>query len=805
MQNFRSWFVAFITIVIFLILGFGAWLYSQIDGSLPQLEGKKTIYGLSTSATIERDSNGIATIKAANRLDLAVATGFVHAQERFFQMDLLRRNAAGELSSLFGKVALDYDKAIRVHRFRDRARAIVKQLPVDQYNILKSYTRGVNQGLELLYAQPFEYLFLQTDPVAWQEEDTILAVFSMYIDLQDEYGDLEQALGTLETLFPPEVFNFIAPQGSKWDAAIDGSQQSWAQLPTSAWPAASPSNNSSKILSAEREQLIASQALADVEHLPGSNNWAVSGQISTTNSAIVANDMHLGIRVPNTWYRARFEYQTDHGESIAITGVTLPGAPNMIVGSNGNIAWGFTNSYGDWHDIITLETNQDNSAYLTPDGYLDFTYQEQMIAIKDQKSVSIQVRETIWGPVIGEDHQGNLLAYRWVAHDLNAVNLNIIDMEQAKTVEQAFAVAATAGVPAQNLMVGDSQGNIGWTIMGPIPRKSSNFGRTPKSWSNGEHQWQGYLSANEYPRVYNPAQLRLWTGNSRVVGGENFEKIGSGGYALGARSQQIRDRLMAKEQFDEQALLDIALDDEALFLQRWQRLLLEQVLTEDNITQQPQWREAKQYLNTERLAADSDSVAYRIVRNFRLKVRNLIFTPLIEQILEVAPDFKAKPLYRKIESPLWLLASQQPNNYLLQPFDSWQALFAQALTETLEEMTQEQSLAEATWGQQNTGAIQHPLSRAVPILGTLLNLDMPAEPMSGDTYMPRVQGTTFGASERMVVSPGHEQSGIFHMPSSQSGHPWSPYYGNGHQDWQQGKSSSFLPGKTKYSLTLLSY
>ena len=184
MKHYKNIFVGIFFVLLFVIATLATWVYSQIDSALPQLEGKKTLFGLSATATVERDKAGIVTIKAKNRLDVAVATGFVHAQERFFQMDLLRRNSAGELASLFGKAAIDYDSDIRRHRFRERATTIVKQLPKADSDILKAYTRGVNQGLKYLKAPPFEYLLLQHEPVEWQEEDTILSVLSMYIDLQ---------------------------------------------------------------------------------------------------------------------------------------------------------------------------------------------------------------------------------------------------------------------------------------------------------------------------------------------------------------------------------------------------------------------------------------------------------------------------------------------------------------------------------------------------------------------------------------------------------------------------------------------
>ncbi len=799
MISIKNIIISFLLILFLVVTSLGTWIYSQIDSALPVLEGKRTLLGLSDTAVVERDKQGIVTIKAKKRNDIAVATGFIHAQERFFQMDLLRRNSAGELASLFGEKALPHDKEIRRHRFRERARVIVSQLPAKDLALLKAYTRGVNQGITHLKSPPFEYLLLQHEPVSWQEEDTILTVLSMYMDLQYAAGDRERTLGNIKNTLGEDVFKFLNPQGSIWDAAIDGSQLSSGVMPTRAWPSASSSQ--AALITSEVPTL--GENKYQGEEFPGSNNWAVSGNISKTGSAIVANDMHLGIRVPNTWFRASFQYESDDNESIKVTGLTLPGTPNIIAGSNGNIAWGFTNSYGDWSDIIILDTNEDQSQYLTPTGYKDFTQHKQIIAVKDQDAREIIVKETIWGPVIGSNSNNQLLAYRWVAHDVQAVNLHHTQLELAKDVDDAFFIASKSGIPAQNLMVGDKAGNIGWTIMGPIPKKSSQFGETPTHWANGINHWQGYLNSDQYPKIKNPENNRLWTANTRVVGGEMLEKIGNGGYALGARAKQIRDNLIAIDRFSEQDLLNVALDDRAIFLTRWQTFLLEKILTPQAVAKHPHWQAVKETISTDNLCACVDSVAYRLVNNFRLTLRNDVFSVINENLSQADKSYSFRTIRHQVETPLWQMINEEPENFLWLPEDNWPKVFEAALTSTLTDMTENQTLAEATWGQQNTSTIQHPLSNAVPFIGRWL--DMPPIPLPGDSYMPRVQGKGFGASERMVVSPGHEESGILHMPTSQSGHPWSPYYGLGHDDWVKGNPSPFLPGETKYTLTLLSY
>jgi penicillin amidase len=818
MQPLKKLLTGLLLILLLLIATASTWLYSKVDGALPVLDGKKTVFGLKKSAIIERDEQGIATIKAQSRNDIAVALGFVHAQERFFQMDLLRRNSAGELASLFGPLALDYDKLIRRHRFRDRARAIVAELPQQQLELIKAYTRGVNQGLKYLNSSPFEYLLLQQEPVKWSEEDSILTIFSMYIDLQYHDGGRERTLGLMKSVLSGDVYAFLDPKGSIWDAAIDGSHYPQASMPLNAWPSASSFNINDTDKTEKPYTILANNSEEKYlgDHLPGSNSWAISGALSSNGSGIIANDMHLGIRVPNTWFRASFEYPKNkvnnsiavdsktRTEKIKVTGATLPGTPNMVIGSNENIAWGFTNSYGDYSDVIVLTTNADNSEYLTPTGYQKFTLHKQVIAVKGQKAQEIIVTETIWGPVIGKNHQGQLLAYRWVAHDKEAINLVATELEQANTVSQAINIAARSGIPSQNIIVVDKHGDLGWTIMGPIPNKKGMIGETPTSWSSGENHWQGYLRPEQYPQIKNPDTHRLWTANSRVVGGDMVKKIGNGGYALGARSKQIRDNLFAQSKFDEPSLLQIGLDDQAVFLQRWQKFILNTVLTEQVLVQHSNFQQVKDLLEkTGELRASVDSVSYRLVRNFRINLRDKVFFELKNSLENIDIAFNLKSIRHQIEVPLWQLINERPENFMMLSEDNWQEVFTKSLAVTIADMTINQTLDKATWGQQNSSAIKHPLSSAVPLLDYWL--DMPSIALPGDSYMPRVQGKSFGASERMVVSPGHEESGIFHMPTSQSGHPWSPYYGMGHSDWEQGVSSPFLPGKTQYKLTLLSY
>ncbi len=783
-------------IAVFLLLFFAAWFYSQITGSLAQLDGQQTVWGLKHKTIIDRDIQGVVTIKATNRFDAAVALGFVHAQERFFQMDLSRRNSAGELASLFGSVALPHDKNIRKHRFRERASLLLTQLPSEQQQLLKAYTQGVNQGLSSLASPPFEYLLLQQEPVEWQEEDTLLTIFSMYLSLQQQNIDRELTLGTLNQIVTPEVYQFLTPKGGQWDAAVDGSQFKPSPIPSSLWHISETSTVKTHGLNAKN--------IIGYDAVIGSNSWAIANSLTPYQSAMLANDMHLNIAVPNTWFRAQLNYDNDQGEQITVTGVTLPGSPSIIVGSNQHIAWGFTNSYIDTSDIIVLTSSADQQQYLTHEGFKPFTLHQQMIAVSNAPAEKITIKETQWGPVIGQDSQGNLLALRWIAYDKQAINLSILALEQAKNVQQAVDIAHSSYIPTQNFIVADNSGQIAWTLMGAVPQRNQPFGDKPENWANNQYQWVGYLASDQIPSLINPEHQRLWTANARVMGGKTFEKLGDGGYSLGARAQQIRDDLFAVEQFNEESMLGIALDDRALFLSQWKQLI-EQLITPEIVQQYPKLHDLQQLIiKNQDFRASKTSALYTVVRQYRLAVRHAVFAELNTALKSRQPLADISKISSRLDIPLWQLIQHQPQQFIPNNAKSWSEFLAKQLVVVVDELTERfGSLNKAAWGKMNQSQIQHPLSRAIPWLAAWL--DMPKDALAGDHFMPRVQGQAFGASERMVVSPGHEEHGIFHMPTGQSGHFMSPFYRAGHDDWVQGKPSPFLPGKTSYTLTLLSY
>jgi penicillin amidase len=483
-----------------------------------------------------------------------------------------------------------------------------------------------------------------------------------------------------------------------------------------------------------------------------------------------------------------------------MTGVTLPGAPIVTVGSNGHVAWGFTNSYGDWTDLVVLETDpKDPKVYRTPEGPKRFEKVAERIRVKGGEDVTLEVRETIWGPVIDTDHLGRPRALAWIAHHPEAVNMNLLELERARTLEEAMAAANRSGIPPQNFTVADETGRIGWTIVGRMPRRIGFDGKIPTSWADGSRGWNGWLAPGEAPRIVDPPAGRVWTANSRVVDGDMLAKIGDGGYMLGARSRQIRDDLMKLEKAAPRDLLAIQLDVRALFLERWRSVLLG-ALTPQAVAADPRRRELRRLVETTWTGhASIDSVAYRAVRGFRGFLVEQVFTSLTGQ--GNVPEEERFGPTQQFEGPLWRLVTERPAHLLDPKFKSWDEQLLAAADALLDYyVTQGPNLADRTWGERNATHIRHPLSPAVPFFSRWL--DVPSRQIPGDEDMPRVQGPRYSASERLVVSPGHEETGIFHMPVGQSGNPLSPYYRKGHEAWEEGRPTPFLPGPAVHRLRL---
>jgi penicillin G amidase len=765
---------------LFLVLLAAAGAYAALSGSLARLDGTLALQGPTAPVSLTRDARGTLTVQATSRRDAAWALGFAHGQDRFFQMDLQRRVAAGELAALVGEKAVDVDLRHRVHRLRAVAEAAYAFLPPEQRALIDAYRDGVNAGLGQLRVRPWEYLLLRQAPKPWRSEDTLLTLGAMYLDLnEDGTNGRELGLARLRAVLPTRLVDTLAAPDPTWEAPLDGSRSPEILLP------------GPDVIDLRQQARVAARPVPiPADAMPGSNSFAVAGNLTETGAALVADDMHLGLRVPDIWYRARIRFPdaTAPGGMRDLNGVTLPGTPALVAGSNGQVAWAFTNSYGDWMDFVRVTRDATNPArYATAGGSAAFDVHDELIEVAGGQPRHLKVEDTAWGPLAATDVDGTPLALAWIAHRPDAFNLGIMGLERARDTSEALDVAARAGMPPQNLLVGDHAGRIAWTVIGnAIPLRLA-----------GTPGWAGFADASRYPRIVDPADGRLWTANNRTVGGDALALLGNGGHDAGARAQQIRDDLRARDRFVPGDMLSIQLDDRAVFLTRWYGLLR----TTLSSTPDARLDAMRRATATWSGHAAVDSVDYRVVRAFRQNVRDLVLAPFVARASARFADF-TWPRATTAEGAIWTMLTERPMHLLDPRWATWDAILAAAARKTADDLSTTSGGLEArTWGEQNTAHIVHPLSMALP--GWLSRyLDMPADPLPGDADMPRVQAPAFGASERFAISPGHEDQSYLEMPGGQSGHPLSPFHGAGHDEWVAGHLTPLLPGDTAHTLTI---
>lgn len=771
---------------------------SLLRGSLARLDGERAVAGLGAAVTIERDAQGVPRVLAESPADAARALGWLHAQERFFQMDLLRRAAAGELAALLGAPLLPTDRDVRRHRFRERLEASLLLLDEPSRSLLDAYAAGVNAGLADLRARPPEYLLLRRQPEPWRPLDSLLVVAAMYLDLGLYTAEVDLLCGRVREVLPPDLAAFLTPASGHWDAPLAGDGPAWPPLPPApgaaalAGPAGGPG-----------------AADADADAPPrhdsaGSNNWAVAGRLTRHGGALLANDMHLSHGLPNIWYRAELHLGPGATAPWAV-GVTLPGVPGVVAGSNGRVAWGFTNAYGDWLDLVALECDAaDSTRYRVPGGWEALAARVEVIEVAGARPDTLRFRESRWGPVWARDGAGRPLALRWAAHDPGAVNLELRRMAEARTVDDAVVLAPRLGMPGQNLVCADADGRIAWTIAGRLPRRFGWDGRAPASWADGSRGWDGWVDAAAHPRLVDPAEGLVWTANNRVEGGAGLAVLGDGGYALGARALQIRDGLRALDRPGEGDMLALQLDDRALFQDYWRGVALAAL---GRAAPSPDPATAARRDRFARLAtggwdgrASTGSTGYRAVRAFSAALADLACAPLVAPVARAHPGFDARDLPLR-PSIVRRLVEARPAHLLPAPHRDWDSFVASAVDTAMARLEATgRPESSWTWGARNTVAIAHPFAAVLPQLRRWLAA--PARQLPGDSNLPRVQHPGSGASERLVVSPGREADGIFHMPGGQGGHPLSPYFLAGHDDWAQGRATPLLPQAARHRLQL---
>ncbi|EFH10210.1 penicillin acylase family protein [Teichococcus cervicalis] len=529
-------------LLVLVVAGIGGLLWA----SLPVREGRIALPGLSAEISIAEDAHGIPRITAANERDAARALGWLHARDRMFQMELMRRNASGRLAEIAGPAALRLDRMTRTLGLRQRAEADYASLPEEARAVLEAYAGGVNAWIEArgMLAAP-EFILLGA-PERWEPWHSLLWAKTMGLWLSNNWRT-ELDRGRLAARLPPERLAELWPQDDS------------AGLP-----------DRHALLDAHWLDRLAAQVPRFPQDAPlpsiASNAWAVAPARSESQAALLASDPHLGFGAPILWYLARIELP----EGRFLAGATSPGVPMLVIGRNESLAWGFTTTHSDTQDLF-LERLSGADGYETPDGPRPFNTREEIIRIRGQEPQTLRVRETRHGPVISDLEPqgapaGMVLAVRMANLEPgDTAAAGLLALNRARTLAEARAAAALITSPPQNLMVAEAAGGIALYLTGRTPIRRAGDGSLPAPGWDGSHDWTGFVPFDALPHAENPAGGVLVNANNRMQPREGDAPFLGRDWYGDWRFQRIHDLLAQRPRHDAGDMAVIQRDAVSLF------------------------------------------------------------------------------------------------------------------------------------------------------------------------------------------------------------------------------------------------
>ena len=509
-RSLGSWLRRIAAVLAVLAVAVVGGAYLLLESARPQTEGTIELAGLEAPVSILRDRYGIPRIAARSEQDAYFALGYVHAQDRFFQMEFMRRLGAGRLSEVVGPPTLSIDRWMRVLGLYRLAESSLKRLSPAVVDSLEAYADGVNAYLDSHFGLvSVELALTLTTPERWRPADSLVWGRLMGMRLSSN-SHAETLRARLSGLLPPERIDELWPdiaRGAPPTIAALGRARRFSSL-LADWPAA-------------------------IAPVTASNVWAVSGSHTESGRPILANDPHLGFRAPGLWYLARIE-----APGLTVAGATVPGVPMTILGHNGSIAWGLTTTDSDTQDLFLERVDPDDpNRYLTPDGSLPFGVRLERIGVRGGSDAMLVVRSTRHGPVISDvDEEAGGIAGPGHVVALAAAALREDDMtgeavwrlNRAHSWEDFNAALADFHAPHQNVVYADTAGNIGIVAAGRVPVRRAGDGLYPVPGWTGEHGWTGFIPYAGLPRLFNPAGGRIVNANHPVVGPDYPYRLGHG-------------------------------------------------------------------------------------------------------------------------------------------------------------------------------------------------------------------------------------------------------------------------------------
>lgn len=584
------WFARVVTVLLAIAVVLTGVLVFTVRQSFPQLEGTIRLPGLTGNVEIYRDKYGIPHIYADTSEDLFLAQGFVHAQDRFWEMDFRRHVTAGRLSELFGPATLDSDKAIRTMGWRHVAAQELPLLTDRTRRFLDSYAKGVNGWIAAnpnASERSLEYSILKvqngaSNPEPWAPLDSISWLKAMAWDLRSNLEDeIDRALAL--TVLPPERVAQLYPgyPYEKHEPIVTRGTIDQDRFDQTAEPRARQELGTGEEALAQAAKALGAVpstiGAADREGL-GSNSWVVSGEHTKSGKPILANDPHLSAQLPSVWYQVGLHCRKLSAACpFDVTGFSFSGVPGVVIGHNHRIAWGFTNLGPDVADLFLEKVSGDT--YLYQGEQVPLKTRRERIQVAGESPVTITVRSTRHGPLVNEvmgqvkpSGEANAVALSWTALMPGRTADAIFELNEARDWHEFRAAAALFEVPAQNLVYADTAGNIGYQAPGRIPVRKAGDGTIPVPGWTGEYDWYtAPIPYDQLPSVRNPEEGYVVTANNAVIDPRRYRPLLTEDWSHGYRSQRILGLLreeIDKGKVDVETMARIQADDRNLFAER---------------------------------------------------------------------------------------------------------------------------------------------------------------------------------------------------------------------------------------------
>lgn len=791
MKTLRNVLKALAILLVVLVVALGGGGYLFVQRTLPQTDGTVQLDGIKGRVEIVRDRWGVPHIYAQNLEDLFFAQGYVHAQDRLWQLEFNRRVAAGRLSEVLGKATLETDTYLRTLGLARTAQAEAAALDSQTKLVLESYARGINTYVATHQdSLPLEFVILGFKPEPWTPADTLGWGKVMSLNLGGNMDSEvwrarliaklgETKAAELEPGYPAEG-PFIVPEMSGTsDLGGDSAGTPEVTLPARV-------DDSALLALAEQQAAVRALLLgagwgseaADgltTEGI-GSNNWVVAGSRTQTGKPLLANDPHLGIQMPSIWYEIHLS-----GGGLDVIGSSFPGAPAVIIGHNQRIAWGVTNVGPDVQDLYIEKMNPQNPRQYQYQGqWVDAQVVQEEIKVKGEPSRNLEVLVTRHGPIVTPVLKGvtETLALRWTALDPGTLFKSVRLLDEAQNWEQFRTALSYWDVPSQNFIYADLDGNIGYQTPGRIPIRAKGNGSVPVPGYSGEYEWTGFIPFDELPRVFNPPKGYVVTANNAVVS-RSYKYFISSEWAPPFRATRIETGIKAKEKLSAQDIRDIQADVVSIPVQQLAGYVGKLSPADDR------GKRAVELLRAWDGRLTTDTVAGTIAEVTLIKTVRNTFGDELGDLMDGYMSGSVPVLLRLLpqaDSPWW-------DNSATPQREGRDELLALSLNQALDELAGKMGsdMAGWQWGKLHTATFAHPLGSVQP-LNLVFNSGPYATPGDGFTpdnnaYNWRTYAQSTVSSYRQIIDLSDLNRSVFQHTVGQSGQPFSKHFTDFVADW----------------------